>query len=310
MAWRRPVLVPGPPVSVKPDLDLTAMERRTFLRTAAGAGLGGWWLAGAADAAAAWDAGPRGAGRFARERVGLQLYTVRSLMQRDVEATLRAVAETGYREVEFAGYFDHDPAQLRALLDRLELAAPSAHVPLELLRADLDGVLGAAEAVGHRYLVCPWIPEAERTPDGYRRIALDFNRFGAACRDRGVRFAYHNHDFEFSVVDGRPAYDLLLESTDPGLVAMELDLFWITRAGADPEAYFERHPGRFPLWHVKDMAEGGRMVDVGQGRIDFGRIFARADRAGLRHFFVEHDQPEEPLASIRQSYRYLARLLS
>ncbi len=112
---------------------------------------------------------------------------------------------------------------------------------------------------------------------------------GESCREAGLRFGYHNHDFEFETIDGQIPFDVLLDETDPGLVDFELDLFWITKGGEDPLRYFERYPGRFTLCHVKDMAAGGEMVDVGAGGIDFAAIFARAEQAGLKHFFVEHD---------------------
>jgi sugar phosphate isomerase/epimerase len=258
--------------------------------------------------------------------IGLQLYTVRTLMEKDVEGTLAKVAEIGYREVEFAGYYDRDPKKLRATLDRLQLTAPSAHHPLEALRSNLAGVLDAAQTLGHRYIVCPWIAEPERTLAGYHKIAGEFNQWGKACQDRGLRFAYHNHDFEFKPTDGKVPYDVLLAEADPKLVAMELDLFWVTAGGQDPLAYFEKHPGRFPLWHVKDMRKAARstavagtvngagIVPVGEGDIDFGRIFAHAQQAGLDHFFVEHDSAAEwpggALASVQASYTNLRRLVA
>ncbi|HUF25749.1 MAG TPA: sugar phosphate isomerase/epimerase [Gemmatimonadaceae bacterium] len=247
------------------------------------------------------------------DAIGLQLYTVRTLMERDFEGTLAAVAGIGYREVEFAGYFGREPARLRATLDDLRLAAPSAHRPIEQFRTGLSPMLDEAEALGHRYLTCPWLAEGERTLDGYRRLAGEFNQWGAACRDRGMRFAYHNHEFEFAPMGGTVPFDLLLAETDPALVAYELDLFWIIRAGRDPLEYFDRHKGRFPMWHVKDMRGIGsthEMTAVGAGEIDFAGIFARAGDSGLEHFFVEHDQPADPLASVRNSYDHLRNLLA
>lgn len=242
-------------------------------------------------------------------RVGLQLYTVRSLMAEDVPGTLETVAGIGYREVEFAGYFDRTPAQLRTLLDDLGLAAPSTHVGLESFRDQLPELLDAAATLGHRYLVLPSLPPRERQSlDDYRRLADEMNRFGTACRAAGVRFGYHNHDFEFERIDGEVPFDVLLAHTDPELVAFELDLFWTIHAGSDPLAYFEAHPGRFHLCHVKDRTADGEMVDVGAGVIDFSGIFARSEQAGLIHYFVEHDSPADPVASIRASYTHLSGL--
>jgi len=243
------------------------------------------------------------------DRIGIQLYTVRSLMARNVEETLAAIAAIGYREVEFAGYFDRDPAALRTVLDRHGLAAPAAHIGLEALQSEPNRWFDAAEALGHRYIVVAWLAPADRAPAAaMSRTADAFNRIGEAAAARGLRFAYHNHDFEFADVGGGPAYDLLLARCDPRYVAFEMDLFWITKAGRDPLEYFERHPGRFPLVHVKDMASGGRMVDVGEGHIDWRRIAARRQQGGIVHWFVEHDEPADPLGSARASYAYLRRL--
>ncbi len=242
-------------------------------------------------------------------RIGLQLYTVRRAMQADVEATLARVAATGYTEVEFAGYFGKSPGEVGAILDRHGLAAPAAHVSMaaDQWRAALD----AARVIGHHYVVVSWIPAEQRqTLDAYKRMAQDFNRLAAEARAAGLQFAYHNHDFEFVPLEGRLPFDVLLAETDATLVQLEMDLYWITKGGQDPLAYFARYPGRFPMVHVKDSAGAPehRMVDVGAGTIDFRKIFARRKQAGIRHFFVEHDEPADAFASIRASYEYLKRL--
>jgi len=169
--------------------------------------------------------------------------------------------------------------------------------------------VAAAATVGHRYLVAPAIPPAERaTLDAYQSLADRFNRLGERAKAAGLTFGYHNHDFEFAPLDGRIPYDILVEETDPALVVFELDLFWATKAGREPRAYFRDHPGRFHLVHVKDMAGDGAMVDVGAGTIDFASLFALAGQAGIRHFIVEHDSPGAPFDSIAASYRYLRDL--
>ncbi|MGQ0539729.1 MAG: sugar phosphate isomerase/epimerase family protein [Gemmatimonadaceae bacterium] len=245
-------------------------------------------------------------------RIGLQLYTVRGLMEQDVEATLREVAAIGYQEVEFAGYFNRTPASLRATLDSLGMTAPAAHIPLEQLEPDRwPRMLDAANLLGHRYLVVAWLPpELRRNPDDWKRIAARFDRAGDTAKGRGIQFAYHNHDFEFATAAGPPPFDLLLEAADPDLVRIELDLYWITKAGYDPLAYFTRWPGRFPMVHVKDSAgpPAHEMRDVGGGSIPFATIFAQRKRAGIEHFFVEHDSPSDARASIRASYAHLRRL--
>ena len=276
------------------------MDRRSFVKIAAGAALGG--LVGAGRRAGA-------SAPLVADRIGVQLYTVRSLLPDDFAGTLSAIAGIGFREVEFAGYFGHSAAAVAEILDQNGLAAPAAHVPLEALENDLEGTLEFARAVGHRILVCPWLQPEDRTSIArYRELARFWNEVGAACREVGLRFGYHNHDFEFDTVDGEIPFDVLLAETDPELVEFELDLFWITKGGRDPLDYFERHPGRFTLCHVKDMGSDGEMVSVGAGEIDFASIFAHAQTAGLEHYFVEHDNPEDPLASIEAGYRHLAAL--
>jgi sugar phosphate isomerase/epimerase len=253
------------------------------------------------------------------ERVGVQLYTVRDLAQQDFEGTLSRIGAIGFREVEFfdveaSGYHGRTPAQVRAVLDQAGLAAPSAHVGFGALETGWGATVQTARQVGHQFLVCAWVPEPRRTTiEAWKYISATLNRAGAVCKDAGIQFAYHNHDFEFAPLEGKVPYDMLLESTDPALVKLELDLFWITFAGQDPRTYFSRYPGRFPLVHVKDMrakptpdaSAEAVMADVGKGGIDWKGIFGQSRAAGIQHYFVEHDQPADPLASIRASYDFL-----
>ncbi|MDE2806761.1 MAG: TIM barrel protein [Gemmatimonadota bacterium] len=308
------------------------MDRKGFLR-AAGLGWGAAWLGGCARNGTPGSAGDGGGGDLPGgaeqggaaavaglqpplETIGVQLYTVRSLMADDVPRTLDAVAEIGYDEVEFAGYFGHEPAAVRAWLDASGLAAPAAHVDLDAVTGSaLEETLAAAAVVGHRWLVVPWIPEAMRTSDGYQEVANLLNEAGTAAAGAGVRVGYHNHAFEFDVLndpsdtgEGVTGYSLLLEHLDPALVDLEIDFHWSAVGGADALELFSGHPGRFPLCHVKDLTADGRMADAGAGVIDWPGLFARSEEAGLMHYFVEHDQPVDPLASIEASYRYLAAM--
>jgi len=275
------------------------MERRDFLGTAGAIALG-----------AMLPPACRTAHGAKIDKIGIQLYTVRDQMKADFEGTLAKIAQIGYKEVEFAGYFDRTPADVRAILERNGLAAPSTH----MMSDNTEGwkkAIDLAKAVGHDYLVAPWIPEQRRmTLDGWKRIGEEFNRVGQMAKDAGIQFAYHNHDFEFPKMEGQVPYDVLLQSTDPKLVQLEIDLYWITKAGQDPLAYFSRWPGRVPLVHVKDAMAGPerKMVDVGQGSIDWKRIFAKRDQAGIKHFFVEHDQPPQPFDDVTTSFNYLKNL--
>jgi len=270
---------------------MSAMLRRRFLQ----AGL----------AAMAWPGLVRAGG--GRKPLGIQLYTLREEMSRSVPHTFHQLARIGYREVEFAGYFDHDAGELRRLLDEYGLVAPSSHVSLQLMQSEPEKTIEFAVALGHRYLVIPSLPAEQRQNiDQYRHIAEAFNRLGEKCKGAGLRFAYHNHAFEFDVIDGQVPYDVLLAETDPELVGMEMDVYWVSKAGRSPAQYITEWPGRFPLWHLKDMLPDGSMVDVGDGGIDFPALLEHRDKAGLRHGFVEHDHPTDALRSARRSFRFLA----
>lgn len=259
------------------------------------------------------------------EKVGLQLYTLRDQMKADFDGSLAKVASIGYKEVEFAGYFGRTPQQVRAALEKNGLNSPACHVDYDLLAPDKwPAQIESARVIGQSYIVNPWIPEERRqTDDDWKRAADTFNHAGEASNKAGIEFAYHNHWFEFLPVNGKPPYDTLLTRCDAKLVKMELDLCWITVGGGDPLQYFRRYPGRFPLVHVKDMkklpsvtAAGTQnfgdslkdMTEVGSGIIDWKKIFAQSEKAGIKHYIVEHDKPQAPFDSIQTSYEYLTKL--
>jgi sugar phosphate isomerase/epimerase len=293
------------------------MNRRTFIESSLAAG-----------ALASLPTKSLGA-TYRIEKVGVQLYTVRDAMKADFDGTLGKVAAIGYKEVEFAGYFNHSPKDVRASLDKLGLSAPSVHVGPDIVRNHVPEAIEAAKIIGHKYIVCPWVDEADRkSPDGYKIVAESFNKAGETCKKAGIQFAYHNHNFEFSPaasLNGQLPYDFLLAKTDPNNVKMEMDLCWIIVGGQDPVKYFQRYPGRFPLVHVKDIsklpdpaaAKAGplsmdeietTMTAAGSGAIDWKRIFAHADEAGIKHYFFEDDKPKDPFAILADSYKYLSQL--
>lgn len=280
-----------------------AINRRDFLRYAAlgtAATAAPAVLAGNATAAGRPDHAGR---RIPQAKLGVQLYTLRSVMAEDVEGTLETVADIGYREVELAGLYGYSPSEMRSLLDSLKLKAPSSHIGLGEIRGDWEQTLEDARTLGQRYIGVAFANEDSL--DDWRGLAEEFNEAGEAAREAGLEFFYHNHDWEFEPIDGVRPYDLLLQETDPRFVSMEMDLYWVVVAGADPVAYFEEYPKRFPLVHVKDRAEDGSFADVGAGNIDFERIFDHRAEAGIRHYIVEHDNPSDPLDSIEDSYDYL-----
>ena len=244
--------------------------------------------------------------------IGIQLYTVRDQFSRDPEGTLARLAQIGFKQVEFAGYPPGSAQDVRKMLDRHGLTAPSSHAGLRAVDDTWERALEFAAAVGQRFITVPSFGGNDRrTLDGIKRVAARFNQAGDAARKHGLTFAYHNHDFEFAPVEGAVPYDVLLAETDPKLVTFEMDLYWITKGGKDPLDYFAKWPGRFPQVHVKDMdaTEKKFFANVGAGTIDFSRIFRQAKQAGIRHYYYEQDETTgDPLASAEASYRYLRGL--
>jgi len=243
-------------------------------------------------------------------KIGVQLYSLRSITDNNFPDILEQVAGAGYQELEFAGYHGHSADELRGVLEKLNLDPVSTHVSVDDLSKDMDGIIKYAADLGIDYVTCPWVSEDHRSAEGYTALGAMFNRAGEACKEKGMQFAYHNHEFEFIEYDGKAGYDILIDACDSELVKQELDLYWITFAGKDPLAYFEKYPGLFHLCHVKDMSGIGgaqEMASVGSGEIDFGKIFANPD-SGLKHFIVEHDNPEDPMASITSSINHLREL--
>ncbi len=280
------------------------MDRRTFLSTVGAAAV-------IPSVASVTRTNPLPSLRDHIDRIGLQLYTVRGQMEHSVEKTLHEVAEVGYQEVEFAGYFGRPALAVRQLLDRNGLKSPSAHVGMEKLKSGWYRTLNDASEMGQKWLVIASLPEEDRNSiDALKRTAESLNRAASDAKTFKIKVGYHNHDIELQEVEGRRMLDVLLEETDPELVDFEMDLFWITKGGGDPLDYFARYPGRFKLVHVKDAgpAPALEMTEVGKGTIDWARIFAQHEQAGIKHYFVEHDHPEDPMASIATSYRYLKNL--
>jgi sugar phosphate isomerase/epimerase len=274
-------------------------------------------------------------------RFGLQLFTVRNLLQKDLEGTLAAVAALGYTEVEMFGFggnaFIEDPlfgvtaAEMRKLLDRLGLSAPCTQISGRL--DDPGPIADTAHTLGIRHLIVampresltitPKGPIVSETLNGdqIERIAERLNRLGSQCRRDGLRLGYHNHHMEFARVGETRAYDLLLSRTDPELVGMELDVGWAKAGGVEPQEILARYPGRFVSCHLKDFApdrplpaenapipDMARMVTPGDGVVDFVEVLAEMDRQGIEHGFVECDLPDDAMEVARRGIRYLESL--
>jgi len=238
------------------------------------------------------------------DRIGLQLYSLREQMAADFEGTLAAVAEIGFKEMEFAGYYGRSANEVRRILDTNGLTSPAAHIPLNLLEQEPEQQIEIAATLGQDYIVLPFLGPYQRSRDNFLRVAELLNRVGELAAKADVRMGYHNHSFEFETLGGgEPGMDILLRETDPELVFFEIDLYWAANIGVDPKAYFRAHPGRFPMLHVKDRTASGSMADVGRGNIDFAEIFDLAEIGGFKHYFIEHDNPDDGINSIAYSYR-------
>lgn len=267
---------------------------------------------------------------YDKKYIGLQLYTVRDAMSANPAAALAKVARVGFNSVEGATYtgdekfYGMDAKTFRNVLKQNGLVMMSSHYRLGeeqtngkdtigTILHDWDRAVDDAAEVGLKYMVCAYLSDVERgSPDHYKKLAKHFNKAGERCKKAGIQFCYHNHDFEFKQQDGKYPYETLLANTDKNLVKMEMDLYWVTKAKQDPIKLINENPGRFPLFHVKDMDKtpAGNFTEVGNGIIDFKNIFKHADKAGLKYFFVEQDKtPGDPFASITQSYNYIKRNL-
>lgn len=306
------------------------LNRRQFLKNSGALAGGSLLLSGSIPAAVL--------NNFISRPVGLQLFTLFNVMDEDVPGTLKKIAAIGYREIESAfskkgGYYGLKPKEFAALVKDQGLSWQSHHVlgapfklppgtklpngpdgkpmtipPMRNLKENGQALIDEAAEAGIPYLVCAMIPTG--TMEEIKSSIQILNTSAEACKKAGITMAYHNHDMEFKEVDGKVPYHLLLSETNPATLKMELDLAWATKAGVDPVELFKQHPGRFPLWHVKDIAKNLETLEpVGEGIVDFRRIFANAETAGLKHFFVEHDMPADPYASISTSFANLKKIL-
>lgn len=279
--------------------------------------------------------------------IGLQLYTLGELMTTDAKGTLQKLAAIGYKELESAGsgkgnYYGYTPKELASMIKDMGMNWRSAHVggaPFSMeqimkmaktaedsarikrmverfkdrpktlnLKENYQQLADDAAEGGLSYLVCSSIPVS--TMDEIKTAVEVFSKAGEACKKNGVQFAYHNHQTEFDTIEGNRPFDYILTKTDKELVKMELDLAWATKANQDPVALFNQYPGRFPLWHVKDLDKQTKNpAEVGSGIVDFKRIFENAKSSGMNYFFVEQDQAPQPLQNVTNSFNYLKKML-
>jgi sugar phosphate isomerase/epimerase len=267
--------------------------------------------------------------------IGLQLYTVRDQMQKDFSGTLAQVAAIGYQEVELPSFFHRKPPDVKAAVEAVGLKAPSGHCSAEDLKGDVDPLIASFREAGLQYMICAFPAHRPGTPspqgaaaspdrnfseDDYKWMADVFDKTGEKCHQAGIQFGYHNHNLDFKTFGGEMAFDLLMRLTSPQRVKIELDCYWVARAGKDPVGIMQRYAGRIPLLHIKDMKPGlapttslsqgsDGFAEVGRGSIDWKRVFKAAPEAGVKHYFVEQDKcPGPPLESARISFEYLKNL--
>jgi sugar phosphate isomerase/epimerase len=261
-----------------------------------------------------------------KKNIGVQLYTVRDAMAKDPTTALERISRMGYTEVEHFGYngsfFGMKPDAFKSILAKLSLDAPSGHYLYGnfgnrknkgTILYGWEQAIEDAHAIGQKYMALAYLMPEERTAlDDYKKIAADLNKAGEACKKAGIQLCYHNHDFELLPLEGVVPMQVLTRETEKDLVKLELDLYWAVKAGVDPVAFFNAHPGRVVLWHVKDMDKtpSKNFTEVGNGIIDFNKIFKAAKKSGMKHFFVEQDScPGSPFDSINTSIQYLKTIL-
>ncbi|HOW25178.1 MAG TPA: TIM barrel protein [Bacteroidales bacterium] len=244
-----------------------------------------------------------------KKDIGLQLYTLRDTVAKDTLEVLRQVSDIGYSHIEpygFDGNFFGIPAiEFRKITDDLGMRITCTHTGISAQNA--DAYLEAAQKAGLEYIVLPSpMGRKTETADDYRRMAGEMNQIGERARQAGIRFGYHNHAHEFTSGANGVFYDILLQETSPELVCFQLDIFWIIKAGYDPVPYFRKYPGRFALWHVKDMDSSGESTVVGGGNIDYKEMMSYAGLAGMEYFYVEQESyTKSPIESVQDSYRYI-----
>jgi sugar phosphate isomerase/epimerase len=285
------------------------MKRREFIQSSAVAAAGLMALPSLAGAMT----------KKGKEEVGLQIYTLRDTIFKDPKGVLKQVADFGYKKLETFAYKDSSIfgmpfADFGKYIKDLGMKVTSGHYGIDQAKSDTwEKAVTDAKSIGQDYLVVPYLVEGDRkTIDDYKKVCAILNKAGEVAKKNGMKFGYHNHAFEFETLEGQIPYDLMLKELDPKLVDMEMDIFWVVNAGKDPFQYFEKHPGRFTQWHVKDMDKSDKMrnANVGTGTIDWKKIFASAKKSGMKHFYVEQETyPGAPIDSVGESIKYLKTIL-
>lgn len=243
---------------------------------------------------------------------GIQLYTVRKEMLENAAATLKKLAAMGIKQIESAGsekgyYYGLKPAEMKKICIDLGMRLRSGHMRLD---DKLQKTIEDAVVSGQEYLICSSMPSNGQSVDNYKKVADQFNKAGEACKKLNIKFGYHNHDYEFETENGTVLYDVLVENTDPAVVCMELDLGWVVAAGSNPLDYFAKYPGRFPLWHLKDMNLAKKeSTEFGKGGLDIKKMLENRSLSGMKYFFIEQEEyTNTPMESMQYNMNYLKKL--
>jgi sugar phosphate isomerase/epimerase len=239
-----------------------------------------------------------------KDKISIQLYTLRNLFEADLEGTMSALADIGYRKVEVAGTHGRSAAEFRRILDRNHLHATSSHVGIDGI--DLDQAIADARTLGNRRVVHPYSHFA--TIAEWESFAVRLAAAGQALRRAGVPLGYHNHAHEFLPIDGVRPYDVITRGTSRRDVHLELDLYWVVAGEQDPVREFVRNAGRVKQFHVKDRGPDGAFADLGEGTIDFPRIFRATYPLEVDEYIVENDQPVDALTCAGTGFRYLSNV--
>lgn len=243
---------------------------------------------------------------------GVQLYSFRDEMAADAKGTLEKIAAIGIKKIESARskkghYYGLTPTEMKDACAALGMNLTSGHVALD---KKFDKTMEEAVASGQEYLICSSLPSKGQTVDNYKKVAEAFNNAGEQCKKLGIKFGYHNHEYEFETDNGQVLYDVLMDNTEADLVHMELDLGWVIVANKDPLEYFKKYPGRFPLWHLKDMNMINKeSTEFGKGALDIETMMAHAEASGVAHIFIEQEEyANTPLESMKHNMNYLNKL--
>lgn len=276
------------------------IDRRRFIKTAA--------LAAGSRVFLGRSALPAASQLGSAPTVGLQTYTVRKQLEKDFAGTIRKIAGLGIKDVEIADYYGAKPKEVRRILDDVGMRSHSAHISTATLRNGLEEACEGANIIGQRYLVLGWLsPEERKGLDDYKRLIENLNRGSEVCKKAGITLGYHNHDFEFEKIEGEVPYHMIVTQT--GDLALELDVYWATKAGRDPVKMLKAHPGRFHLMHLKDIDASGNFTELGRGRIDFSAVLKAAKDSGVKHAYIEQDEtPGDPFDSVQISLEFVRSL--